>query len=64
MTGMFSAMYGNSVLAMGDKNDIGQLVFVLFWNENDSGSFPKMWYGVSVEDNVVHVCEVSNGKRP
>ena len=39
------------------------VAFVLFWNV-DCGLFPKMKYCVSVEGNVVHVCEVSDGKRP
>ena len=64
MIEMFSVMHGNSVfniLAMDDRSD---MVFVWFWNGDDCVMFPKIRYCVSVEGNVVHACEVSNGWWP
>ena len=39
------------------------MIFVWFGDGNDGGPFPNVWYGVSVKSNVVHVCQVSDGKR-
>ena len=36
------------------------MVFVWIWNGDYGNMFLKMGYGVSVEGNVVHVCEVSD----
>ena len=34
----------------------------LVWNGDDDSTFTKMGYCVNVEDIMVHVCEVSDGK--
>ena len=59
-------MYGNSIVLViwqwiikyGSVVCANVLVFVWFWNEDNCDRFPNIEICISVEGNILHVCEV------